>query len=363
MMTYRRFAIGFFFTAALFVLVNATVWIFFTRDILTRHGDIITGDLTRIGYITDLAHPRKNITDLPRLHLESGNYHGQAVDMLTIGDSFSNGASGGRNRFYQDYIATELDWTVLNLVGHPDGKNDIEAIAMLANSGFLQEARVRYVLLEATQRRAVARLTRTIDLERQISRDRIDEYYRFGDGSPGGSDFALPGIGFINDGNFTFLLYSALYTFRECTFKSATCRVTLKTPRFSMGDGREMLFYKKDIRAIRHSTPEQVGDMNDNLNALAARLGNIGITLLFMPAVNKFDLYRNDIANDDFPHDPFFELLRRQQRDYLLVDTKAILSEGLREGEQDLFFVDDTHWGPRASQRIAKAIHKLVQGQ
>lgn len=361
-MTYRRFAIGFVTAIALFVLLNAAVWNLFTRGILTRQDGLVSGDLARIGYVTDLVHRRRNVTDLPRRHLESGDYRGQAVDLLTVGDSFSQGAAGGRNRYYQDFLATGLDWTVLNLQRYPGTANDIETIALLANSGFLQRAGIRYVLLEATQRRAVTRLSRPVDMDLRIDGETIGASYGFGDGSSGGFRFNLPGTGFINDGNFKFLLYTLLYRVHDCALLSATCRVSLRSARFSIGSGREMLFYRKDTGAIRHHTPENIAAMNDRLNALAARLKPIGVTLLFMPAVSKFDLYRDDFVDDSYPRDPFFDLLRRQQRDYLLVDTKAILSQGLEDGERDIFYVDDTHWGPAASRRIAAAIRSLVSG-
>ena len=362
-MSYRQFATGFFIIVTLFVLLNAVVRGLFTRDIFSRNDGIITGDIARIGYISDLVHPRRNRTNLPRTHLESGDYHGQHIDLLTIGDSFSQGAGGGLNRYYQDHIATELGWTVLNLQRHPDSRNDLETIAALANSGFLQRTGVHYVLLEATQRRAVRRLSTRVDMDLHIAATAIDDYYRFGDSSPDSFNFSLPDVSFINNGNFKFLLYRLLYPFHDCALASATCRTTIKSPRFSIGNGREMLFYKKDVREIKHHTLKLIQKMNENLDAFATRLESLGISLLFMPAVSKYDLYRDDFIDDSYPRDPFFDLLRKQQRNYLLVDTRAILAEGLRNGELDIFYVDDTHWRPRASQLIAQALRDMVSNQ
>ena len=96
------------------------------------------------------------------------------------------------------------------------------------------------------------------------------------------------------------------------------------------------------------------------MNALAAKLKAQGIQLLFMPAVSKYDLYRPDFVDDSYPKDPFFDLLRAQSREYLLVDTKRILRAGVEAGELDVFYVDDTHWGPRASALVAAEIGRLV---
>jgi hypothetical protein len=43
-------------------------------------------------------------------------------------------------------------------------------------------------------------------------------------------------------------------------------------------------------------------------------------------------------------------------KEYLLIDTKAILAKAIEEGELDLFYQDDTHWTWKASQRIFSAV-------
>jgi hypothetical protein len=50
--------------------------------------------------------------------------------------------------------------------------------------------------------------------------------------------------------------------------------------------------------------------------------------------------------------------LRAQAHDYRLIDTKVTLAAGLAAGEANIFYVDDTHWGPRTSQRIADALYR-----
>lgn len=360
-MTHQQFSKWFVAVIALFVALNAVVWFMFTSRILARHGDVITGDLARIGYIADLVHPRVNHTDLAQRHLESGDYRGQRVDLLTLGDSFSQGAGGGPNRFYQDHIATEMGWTVLNLQDPPASRSAIETAAALADTGFLRRAGVRYLLIEATQRKLVERLSNSAHLTSTLNRQQLDAFYRFGQGEKPAFNFALPNTSFINNGNLKYLIHQALYPFDDCALVSDTCRVRLDTRLFSIGRGDEMLFYKKDLRAIRQHVPENIQRLNATLNALAARLRSEGTTLILMPAVSKYDLYRDHFTDHSYPRDPLFDLLRQQTRDYLLLDTKVILGAGVKAGEQDIFYVDDTHWAPRASQRIAKALHALLR--
>lgn len=345
---------------ALFVALNAAVWWLFTGKILARHGDAITGDLARIGYIPDLVHPRTNQTNLPRRHIDSGGYHGQALDMVTIGDSFSQGGSGGPNRYYQDHMATEMAWSILNLQDPPASRGPIETAAALAGSGFLRQAHVRYVLIETTQRKIIERLSDPVHLVTRLGREQLEDFYRFGSDKEPDFNFALPETSFINNGNFKYLAYRALYPFDDCAFISDSCRVQLDSRLFSIGSGDEMLYYAKDERSLKRHTPENVARLNTTLNALAARLRDDGVTLIFMPAVSKYDLYRDHFKDDRKPRDSFFELLRQQRRDYLLLDTKAILGAGIEAGEQDIFYVDDTHWATRASERIAQALKTML---
>jgi hypothetical protein len=359
-MSARRFCLGFVMVLALFVGVNGVVWWFFTSKILARHGDAITGDLARMGYIADLIHPRVNRTDLPRRHLDSSDYQGQDIDLITLGDSFSQGAGGGLNRYYQDHIATRMGWRVLNLQDPPASRGPVETAAALADSGFLRRAHVRYLLLESTQRKVIERLSDPSHLTTRLTRAQLEAFWRFGQERTPDFNFALPKTPFINNGNLKFLAYQALYPLDPCAFISDACRVRLDTPLFSIGRGDEMLYYVKDERSIKGHTRANVERLNATLNALAARLRQEGVTLIFMPAVSKYDLYWRHFQGVRKPPDPLFDLLRQQRRDYLLLDTKAILGAGVEAGERDIFYVDDTHWATRASERIAQALQAML---
>jgi hypothetical protein len=92
--------------------------------------------------------------------------------------------------------------------------------------------------------------------------------------------------------------------------------------------------------------------LNDNLNRLADRLAPKGIQLVFMPVVDKYDLYYEHILDNLYPRNQFFNLLRPLPKRYRFIDTKAILADGVRMGDKDIFYVDDTHWTWKASSKI-----------
>lgn len=123
------------------------------------------GDLGRMSYATDLLDLRENKIDLKKLHLESNEYKDDnEIEMITIGDSFSNGGGGGLNSYYQDYIATEFNLNVLNIKGT---SNFMEIASLLLNSGQLDNMKTRYVLIESVQRFALQRFAiNNIDFEK-----------------------------------------------------------------------------------------------------------------------------------------------------------------------------------------------------
>jgi hypothetical protein len=253
-----------------------------------------------------------------------------------------------------------MGWSILNLQDPPASRGPIETAAALAGSGFLRQAQVRYVLIETTQRKVTERLTDPAHLKTRLGRDELEAFYRFGDNNKQDFNFALPETSFINNGNLKYLAYQALYPFDDCAFISESCRVRLDRRLFSAGSGDEMLYYAKDARSMKRHTIENIERLNTTLNALAARLREQGVTLIFMPAVSKYDLYQDHFKDNQKPRDPFFDLLRQQRRDYLLLDTKAVLGAGVKAGEQDIFYIDDTHWATRASERIALAFKAML---
>ncbi|MEA1915776.1 MAG: hypothetical protein U9N30_10755, partial [Campylobacterota bacterium] len=347
MMNFKKFSVYFVFVMIVFVAINALVWQLFTSEILTRkQSDIMTGDMSRMGYLPHLNHERKNSTTLKKKHLNSEQYSGEKVDMITLGDSFSQGNTGGLNRYYQDYFATYLNMDILNIHELPKSRNYIETIVMLHNSGELKKLKPKYILIESTQRKVVSRLSMPIDYT--TTSTNLDYYKK-----KNNSSFTLPKVSFINNGNFKYLAYTFLYNFSDRAFISKVHHVKLNQKLFSIQEGDDLLYYNSDIRAIKKHSKENLITVNANLNKLALLLKQQDIQLIFMPAVGKYDLYHDYIIDNNYAKDPFFDYLRPLKKDYIFLDTKKILLNEVKNGVKDVFYVDDTHWSYKASDAIA----------
>lgn len=336
-----------------FISCNALIWFTVTRDL--RRGDRPgCGDLARLGYIPGIVSFTEPAPPLPRRHLEIEEYHGQPVDVVTIGDSFSNGGGVGANRYYQDYLASISNLTVLNVEPYEDLDFVTQAV-LYANNGFLDRVRPRYLLLSSTAKYCAARFAAPVDFERTLGMAELARHRKYGFRQVAEQDeVPLPEnmFRFVNEGNFRFLLYNLYYRLSDHAFFSKTYRASLDRPFFSGNRGSTLLYYRDDVRNIAFLDRHAVAKINDNLNRLADRLAAKGIRLVFMPVVDKYDLYAGHIVANRYPRNTFFEELRNLPHRYRLIDTKAILGGEVAQGEQDIFYVDDTHWTWKASHRI-----------
>jgi hypothetical protein len=347
---YRSFTLAFMSGLTLFVLANAAIWSFYTSRVLSQDDSTTVGDLSRMGYVISIAERKHTVIDLPKRHLEGWEFSGGKVDLITIGDSFSNGGGGGKNPFYQDLIASEHNMTVLNLLPYRN-KQLIETILILANSGYLEKHGVKYVILERLEGCCVQSLSERIDFALTDEIEKIEDFYSQKEQEP-----KRPRIHFVNTGNLKFLLYSVLYNFSDRALFSNVYIRKLNSRCFSSEEGDKLLFYKQDIKNIHLSNGHSISVLNDNLNKAAQVLQRHGVKLYFMPPPDKYNLYSDRIVDNPYPKSTFFEEIRKRPKNYSFIDCKAILRRELDRGEMDLYHADDAHWTWRASKAISKAM-------
>jgi hypothetical protein len=352
---YRSFASVSLALLAGFVLFHFVTWKCFTEDLLTDTYE--GGDLSRLGYLPGSKHYRNTSVDLPRRHLKMKDYLGQPVDMLTIGDSFSIGGGRGRNPYYQDYIATFSNISVMNVTPYPTddlvmGCSPLSTLAVLDNSGYLDIIKPRYVLIESLETLVPARFGRPFAWGWTDSLADVIRHYEGVTGDwPG-----LPKHSFINSGNLDFYWRNLMYFFSDSAFGHSVHQFKLNRSLFNVRKDDDLLVFQYDLRITPFMTVEKVSEINETVNEIAEVLARKGIRLVFMPVVSKFNLYGEYIIDNPYPKNMFFEKLRPLPKKYLFIDTKEILQEELRKGEKDIFFADDSHWSWKASRAIFEKV-------
>lgn len=344
---YRTFVMTSFVVYLVFLSFHFIVWSGFTSHLLSRTDGLYVGDLSRIGYQLPSLQLRKTEVLLEKKHIEFADWQGEPIDIITTGDSFSEGGGKGKNSYYQDYIATFHNLNVLNVPQSSKQDHLIDKILAWKKSGLLEKAKPKAILLEAGARLAVDEFTREIDWEMSSIPSGNDQV------SSDNQENQEP-IPFINTANYKFLLYNLLYQFSPTALDySSAYRLMLDKPFFTAPAHSTLLFFHKDITELKHFDSDNIHLINDNLNRLAAILKEDGITLIVMLIADKYDLYYHYILQNPYPGNPFFDLIRPLHKEYKFIDTKAILSPLLEKNEIDLFFADDTHWNYKASEAIA----------
>ena len=366
------------------------IWIFFGLFILFFHpimyyfyvskvfpkDNSVVGDLARMTYSVDLIDKRSTDIDLQKKHIKYNEYLGNNVDFITIGDSFSEGASSGKNPYYQDYIASIYNVSVLNIKLFENNKNYIETIYSLLNSGQLEKLGVKYILIESVQRRSLERfaindmninISNIDNFKNQILNNQkndnliqshSNEQFEINWIDVFNSIFSKSNnndVSVINNLNLNAFIYNAKFKIKgHGKMAPHVYRELLNKDFFSTEVSRDLLFYDEDLKYLKYESEENIKLLNNNFNKLSHALSKKNIKLIFMPAVDKYNLYSPYIISNTYQKSIFFEYLDSLPKDYIFINTKKILSEQLEKGEKDIFYADDTHWSHKASEVIIK---------
>ncbi|MDD3594288.1 MAG: hypothetical protein PHX18_06645 [Candidatus Gastranaerophilales bacterium] len=348
-------------SALIFVAVNFALSFFFTKELTTqtpKNPDFYIGDLNRLG-TTSIGITRKNIYSLKR-HIQLKDYNGQRIDMITIGDSVSNGIG---NQFYQDSIADNFNFTVLNIPPFGSEIKDvkdlysIETIIKLANSGYLDEIQPKYILIQSNERYAQNRFSKDYDFTQTAKIEDIKKAYNGVDLTKL-TDFVKvyfqKGYFFINKDNFNYLKnITQLKLFPDKPLNNQVLVRDLSKPLFSTYNHNDkILFFVEDTEYASQIDKKKLEKLNNNFNELAALLKKHNIELIFMPTVDKTTLYRDYVKGEKYPQSMFFPYMREFKKEYIFIDTDKILKGSLENGEKDVFWPNDTHWTQKAGQII-----------
>ena len=346
----RSYVLIFSIFITILFIYHLLVYTFFSSKIIAVQEPMYIGDLARLSYQVDSIKLRGFKFTLDKQHLEGSEYKGQKIDVLTIGDSFSNGGGAGKNAYYQDYIATINDFNVLNIKRLSfAGKGVPDTFLALYNSGVLDQIKPRIVLLSIGSRDLVSRFGVELDWDHTSNSQAIVKEMK----NMKPLDLSaqqLKDIPIVNTANFKLPFYSIGYMFNPCI--KGVCKFPLKKSMFTVKADKEILIYKKTFMDLLWSTSEHIANANKNLNRIAIMLKEKGIKMYFMPAVTKYDLYSDFIENNPYPQDPLFDLLKPLKKEYTLINTKEILVPLLKNGEKDVFYADDTHWSYKAAEAI-----------
>jgi hypothetical protein len=143
----------------------------------------------------------------------------------------------------------------------------------------------------------------------------------------------------------------AKYLIKPC-LSNGVCRLQMGEELFTVNDADWLAFERGELHRLPDMTLKNVTLANNNLNRLAHLLKEYDITLYVMPIVDKYDLYYPYLLDKSYGQNRLFDYLRESNKEYVLIDTKAILSQLLDNKTRDIWYADDTHWSNIAEKYI-----------
>lgn len=359
-MNSKKYVIGFLLIVGIVFGGNVILWYGYTKDcFISNDGH---GDLTRMAA---LPH-EKSQTDCfqyDKSHIEFKDYWEMQdrprIDILTVGDSFSNGKGG---TYYQDYLVDKYGKVVMNIpkIGQT---SPVTTLRTLISTGIMEEISPQVVVLSSAEKLVVERMDGHDKTMKKMPREEfIRNLIEGGNNNDLAFDGILPGI----MPKYNLLLLERLK--RNYKYDSDSDRLCeevhkemLTQQLFTDKDRENMLLFHHDDLWWQgaHVDFEQI---DENLSELAAELKKLNIQLVVMIAVDKADLYHPYIVDSGkYMENTFMRELSYRAKDYVYIDTKDILRELLAKGEKDIYWQDDTHWSWKAEQRVMDVLMEKVR--
>lgn len=349
----RQFVFIFLTLVGVFFLFHLVMWKTVTEKIFERQDNIIVGDLGRMSYQVDyIKTANVEIPEYPKGHVPFYEWKGEPIDMITVGDSFSQVFAEG----YQDAIVNRYDLSVMNVQQY-QRQAPLETIIAMYNNGMLDEIKPKAVLIEVTGKFIAKEFAhKNLDFSLAISKEALNDAMMQSPFVPWNAKTGET-LKMVNTGNYKAFIYKMLYPLNDHAFFSKVYIVDLNKPMFEIGESKKLLFFDKDLAAATRLDAKVLERVNSNFNRLAGMLSQKGIRLYMMVAVDKYDIYHKYFVNrDQYPENPLFETMRPMEKAYTFIDTKKILEAEVAKGDKDIFYPDDTHWTPKAAALVVKNV-------
>jgi hypothetical protein len=97
----------------------------------------------------------------------------------------------------------------------------------------------------------------------------------------------------------------------------------------------------------------------ENLVLLNEKFAEKGIKLIFLIAADKYDVYRPFMTDNSLPIDTTTDELSNIPN-VCVINTKSMFQEMVRNGEKDVYKINDTHWSYKACEEVAKKLAPII---
>lgn len=307
-----------------------------------------TGDLGRLGgipfgpYDTIFKTPTflytKDIVSFDSL---------KNIEILTIGDSFSQFQTFG----YQNYLGKYINKNIYNIVIRD--LTSINTASTLLEKQLMPKCKV--IIIESVERKLINNLNCIISIDNIISQRTIV------------TDKMLllnPQDTIIRHNEFDFQKLTSFIKNKIDLFDKYKV-FTLNTPMFTAANYSDRLYIYKnrldcdDDLTYSNITQQQIQKAKETL-ALLKQLGEKhNVQIIFLVAADKYDMYYDYIKDNSYPANPTLDYFSDIDTTFF-INTKTLLLPYLRNGEKDIYRVNDTHWSPKAAKIVGEHLGKII---
>ena len=307
-----------------------------------------TGDLGRLGqisfgpYDTIFKVPSflytENITDYASLH---------NVEILTIGDSFSQGYTIG----YQNFTGHYLNKKVSNF--RIDGLGSVSTVFTLLEKNMIPNCKI--IVIESVERYAINGLSEEPIISDGILNNKIIS---------GTQSIVHPRDTTIRHNVLDFEKLTSYYKNLFNSFSNYKV-FTLSAPLFTAGKYSDKLFIytsphdnNNDLSFTNHPE-EQIQKAKDRLYELKTLGEKYNIQIIYLVAADKYDMYYDYIKDNPYPINPTLSYFSDFDTTFF-INTKKILLPHIKNGEKDIYRVNDTHWSVKAAEIVGNHLGRII---
>lgn len=363
-MTSKKYTLIFVSMFGLFFIANLIIWYGFNGQSskgADGHGDLLRmGNLHFVPSETTQVHYETPYTDF-KTYVSTNSQ--ETYDVLTIGDSFSNGGGGAA---YQGELIQKFNLSVINLCIFPYYKYDVFTLFhILDKFGYLDRIQPKIIILECVERytQTKSHLSDPSSPPKDYENDPLPTELSKTEDHENTSDRHQIFSNYMVKSNRIYLKDQKRFFRHSYRLSSSADRIPLTNDCFSANSREnQLIFMDEDLDYLEH--PVDVNRVNDNLNRLAEMLHEKGIQLVFLSAPDKFDVYYPQLSDEwkaQWPENPFFDEMDAVQKNYIFIDSRKLLREAVASGEKDVYWSDDTHWSWKAHQIICAEIMRQIE--
>lgn len=321
------------------------------------------GDLTRIGSYAEREFGwNKPQLEFQRFLSSTGKYD-RYFDVVVLGDSFS---LGRLLPSWQNYVVAATGWSVLTL----DAK-EVRLEQIFTNPVF-RETPPRMFVFQSVERQLPHRVTRRMDCEPGGVPAGAGPTFARPDGATPAPLGEFKDITRLVERNanwseikpeyvLKYLLRELARRFHEEVPTDAARLALSRQAPFSSANRNELLVYRDDIRKIAWwrelSLPEKVC----RIEGLRARIEANGKTrFVLMLAPDKLTAYADFVLDASLRDSSVLSELA-DRLPHVTPRLDRTLIGAIRQGTEDVYLPDDTHWGSSGHRIAAETLLGFVQ--